>query len=81
VKSKFLAKVRVRPGAKRERVTAVDDAGAGFSLSVELKAPAQDGKANAALIKLLSRHFSVPQAAIRIKRGAASRHKIVEVVG
>lgn len=73
-----LIKVLVKAGSKADRVTLVqgDDQN---SLLVELKAQAQDGKANAALIRLLAKHFGVTQAAIAIKRGATSRHKFIEV--
>lgn len=71
--------VKVRAGAKQDRLTPMETAGSMPLFVVELKASARDGKANAALIKLLSRHFGVPQAAIAIKRGATSRQKIIEV--
>ncbi len=69
--------VAVRPNARRPRV----EAGPGGTLRVAVAAPAQEGRANAALIDLLAKHFDVPRTKIRILRGASSRHKIVEVGG
>ena len=43
---------------------------------VELKAPAKKGKANTALVKLLSKHFG---RGVRIVGGLTSRDKIVEI--
>jgi uncharacterized protein (TIGR00251 family) len=43
---------------------------------VTLKAPARKGKANAALVKLLSKHFG---RHVKIMRGLTSKYKVVEV--
>lgn len=74
-----LIEVRVKAGSKRDHIAVAEGPRDAPSFLVELKAPAQDGKANAALIRLLARHFGVTQASIRIKRGATSRRKLVEV--
>jgi hypothetical protein len=71
--------VRVKPGSKRDHITESEGPAGSPLLTVELKAQAEGGKANAALVKLLARHFGVSQAAIRIKRGGASRLKLLEV--
>lgn len=71
--------VRVKPGSKRDRVTVTPGSSDRSLLVVELKAQAQDGKANAALIRLLARHFGVVQAAITIKRGVTSSRKLIKV--
>lgn len=46
---------------------------------VAVREPAQDGKANRALIELLSDHFRIAKSAIKIVRGLHSRHKLIEV--
>lgn len=48
-------------------------------LSVKLTAAPTDGKANEALMKLLSKELGVPKSAIVIKSGQASRHKILVI--
>jgi uncharacterized protein YggU (UPF0235/DUF167 family) len=40
-----------------------------------------DGKANEAMIKLLSRAIDVPKSSISVRRGLTSRSKLVEIAG
>jgi uncharacterized protein len=44
-------------------------------------APPERGRANAALVALLSEMLGVPRSAVRIVAGHAARRKIVEVDG
>ena len=67
--------VFVKPGSSQEKIV---ESAAG-ELTVYLHASAHDGEANAALIKLLSKHFHVPKTSITIVRGAHSRHKVIEI--
>ncbi len=48
-------------------------------LKVKLTAPPVDGKANEALLKLLSQHFRVAKNKLRIIQGEKGRKKIVEI--
>jgi len=66
--------VSVKPGAKAEKVTA-----SGTNLSVSVKAPPREGKANEAVIASLAAHFKVAQSAISIISGHAAREKVVEI--
>jgi uncharacterized protein YggU (UPF0235/DUF167 family) len=50
-------------------------------LRVRLTAPPAEGAANDALIKLLARALGVPRSRVKVARGAASRNKLVEVLG
>ena len=43
------------------------------------KAPAIEGRANAAAIKLLAKYFGVSQSAVKLVRGARAKHKVFEV--
>lgn len=43
------------------------------------KAPAIEGRANEAAIKLLAKYFGVPQSGVRLVRGAASKHKVFNI--
>ncbi|WP_339376756.1 DUF167 domain-containing protein [Chlorogloea sp. CCALA 695] len=47
------------------------------SLTISLKSPPVDGKANTELIKLLAKKFAVPKSRITIKLGLSSRQKLV----
>ena len=49
------------------------------SLTVHLKSPPVDGKANAELIQLLAKTSAVPKSAIRIKTGASAKSKLVKI--
>ena len=53
----------------------------GGALVVRLAAPPVDGAANAELVATLAGVLSVPARDVRVVRGAASRHKVVEVSG
>jgi len=49
------------------------------SLKVRLTAAPVDGKANDALIKILSDHFKTAKSKIKIVRGLTSKNKVVEI--
>lgn len=67
--------VRVKPNARED---SVEEAGQGVFI-VRVKAPAREGKANAAVVKLLGAYFDVPKSSIVVRSGQGSRNKIVEI--
>jgi uncharacterized protein len=69
-------KVRVTPNARTNAVAAC-----GEEVRLKIRAPAVEGKANAALIEYLSELTGVPRSKIRIKIGEKGRTKIIEVDG
>ncbi len=68
-------RVHVKTNAGTESVVLREDG----SLSVSVKAPAREGKANARLEKVIAKHFRVAPSLIRIVSGASSRRKVVDV--
>ncbi|MEI2581226.1 DUF167 domain-containing protein [Scytonema sp. PRP1] len=68
-------KVKVKPNSKVQKIEEQADG----SLSVHLKSPPVDGKANEELIKLLAEKFDVPKSHITIKSGLSSRQKLVQI--
>ncbi|HIK05639.1 MAG TPA: DUF167 domain-containing protein [Trichormus sp. M33_DOE_039] len=68
-------KVKVKPNSKQQKIEEQADG----SLTVYLKSPPVDGKANEELIKLLADEFEVPKSHIRIKSGLSSRQKLIEI--
>ncbi len=46
-----------------------------------MRAPAEAGKANAALVALLAKELDVPRSSVAIMSGAKARLKIVSVQG
>jgi uncharacterized protein len=65
----------VKPRARKESISKVSET----EYEAHVRAPAQDGKANQALIALLSEHFSVPRSAIKLVHGEFARKKLVEI--
>ncbi len=67
--------VKVKPGARQEKVEKVSDK----EYILWVRSPAQEGKANDAVIKLLSAFFDLPKSRISIIRGHKTRNKIVAI--
>ncbi|OLP19747.1 hypothetical protein BST81_04225 [Leptolyngbya sp. 'hensonii'] len=67
--------VKVKPNSKAQKIIEEVDG----SLTIHLKSPPVDGKANEELIKLLAQKFQVPKSGVRIQTGLSSRNKLVEI--
>jgi len=67
--------VRVVPRAKKDEVIVAADG----ALRVRVTAAPVDGRANAAVCRLLAKHFGVRRSAVSIVSGESGRTKIVEV--
>jgi len=68
--------VRAQPRARRTALTC-----SGGALKAQVTAPAEDGKANAAVIELLSAAWKLPKSAIAVTRGTTSRDKVLGIAG
>lgn len=78
----MLISVRVVPRSRKNSVEWDGDGeGEERRLRVRLMASPVDGAANEALVALLAERLGVPKRQVVIVRGAASRLKVVEVVG
>ena len=66
-----------QPGAKQTKVVGVHDG----CLKISIQAPAQENKANQALISWLSKQLKVQQKQIQLVSGQNSRVKRVEIWG
>jgi uncharacterized protein (TIGR00251 family) len=69
--------LRVSPGAARSAV--VGRHGAGWK--VRVAAPPEDGKANDAVVRLLSDTLALPARDVQIVSGRSSRDKIIALEG
>lgn len=69
--------VRVRPHAARSKFVDVLQDG---SIKLDIAAPAEDGKGNAALCRFLGELFGVPASNIKILSGKAARLKLVRII-
>ena len=67
--------IKVKPNSQQQKIIEEADG----SLSISLKSPPVDGKANEELIKLLAKKFFIPKSRIRIKLGLSSRQKLVTI--
>jgi uncharacterized protein (TIGR00251 family) len=69
--------LRVSPGAARAGVVGRH----GSAWKVRVAAPPEDGKANAAVIRLLAETLGIPARDLEIVSGHASRDKTVALAG
>jgi len=69
--------LRAQPRARRS-VLACSQQG---TLKAAVTAPAEDGKANRAVIELLAAEWRLPKSAFEVMRGAAARDKTVSISG
>lgn len=67
--------IHAQPGAKRTAVVGIH----GDRLKIALASPPVDGKANAMLIKYLSKELGVSKSSIHLLSGDTSREKRIEV--
>jgi hypothetical protein len=68
-----ILRVHLQPGARSEGAGGVH----GDALKISVRAPAQGGRANQALLVLLARRLGVPLASLSLVSGWASRDKRV----
>lgn len=69
--------VRVQPRSSQPGIAGLH----GDALKVRVGAAPVDGAANEAVVDVLADAFGIPRRAITIVSGAASRSKVVEVLG
>ncbi|MDO8185957.1 DUF167 domain-containing protein [Conexibacter sp. JD483] len=69
--------VRLQPRAKRNEVVGTRDG----VLLVRVTAPPVDGKANAALCKLLAKELRVAPSTVAVIRGSSARDKLLRIDG
>ncbi len=71
----LLLKVRAVPGSSRDRVLGVH----GDALRISVRAPPLRGKANAALVEVISSWLGIHRTAVSIHGGGASRDKWIRI--
>jgi len=67
--------VKVKANSKVKKVEKVSE----NEFVLRVKAPAKEGKANAAAIELLSEYFDTPKSRITIIKGQTSTVKIIDL--
>ena len=73
-----LVTVKVTPRARHE---GIEPAGQDAALRVRVTEAPESGKANAAVLALLARHWRVPKSALEIRGGGTGRIKRILVRG
>ncbi len=53
----------------------------GAAIKIKLRAPAVEGKANAALRSFLAEELKIPERSIALERGQKSRDKLIRIEG
>ena len=66
--------VKVTPGAREEAVVLTDD-----SVLVKVRAPADKGAANAAVVQVVARALDLAPSRVTLLRGGTSRSKLLQV--
>jgi uncharacterized protein (TIGR00251 family) len=67
--------VKIQPKSSKEAVEQFADG----SYKIFVHSPPTDGKANAAVVEVLAKHFKVAKSSVKIVSGEKSRSKIVEI--
>jgi uncharacterized protein len=74
--------LRVTPRGGRDAIDGIDRLSDGrVVLKVRVRAIADDGEANRAVLKLLAEQLHMPKASLRIASGTTARLKQVEILG
>lgn len=75
-------RIRLTPKAARDRVDGLAlEADGSHVLKISVTTVPEDGKANLALIKFLSKAWKVPKSSIELVQGATDRRKVLEISG
>jgi uncharacterized protein (TIGR00251 family) len=77
-----LATIRLAPKSSADRIRGIErEADGSAILKVTVTVAPEAGKANAALIKLLSKAWKLPKTSLSVVSGTTSRRKVVLVSG
>ena len=74
-------RVRLTPRARGDAIVAWEEGSGEPVLRVRVSAPALEGRANRALVRLLAKALTVPSRDVAVVQGATSRDKLIEVRG
>lgn len=67
--------VTVKPGKREDKIEKIDSS----HYVVHTKVGPIEGRANTAVISLLSKYFAIPKSLITLKSGLKSRTKVIEI--
>jgi uncharacterized protein len=73
--------VRLTPKSSRDEIVGIEDFGGDAVLKARVRALPENGRANAALEKLIARWLKVPPSLVSVTQGGKSRQKQVMIEG
>lgn len=73
----WTVRVKAVPGSSRNRIQGA----LGEHLKIQVAAPPEGGKANAAIRELLGDHFGVSSSSVELQSGGASHRKVFRIAG
>jgi uncharacterized protein (TIGR00251 family) len=73
--------IRLTPKSARDEIVGVETFDDEVVLKARVRALPEDGRANAALAKLVAHWLNLPQSAVKVARGGKSRLKQVLIEG
>ncbi|HLS78358.1 MAG TPA: DUF167 domain-containing protein [Nocardia sp.] len=71
-----VVRATIKPNSRKGPLVETAEDG---TLTLYVRAPAVEGKANKAAVELLAEHFGVARSSVRLTGGATSRHKRFEI--
>ena len=77
--SKMKIRCKIKPNSKKGNLIQKSQDKNGEFFEIFIREPAIEGKANLAVIKLLSEEFGVSKSKVSLKTGVKSRFKIFEI--
>ena len=76
-----MLKVRLTPKSSRDAIEGLDSFGGETVLKARVRALPEQGRANAALVKLIAAWLDVPARSVSVAQGTKSRVKQVAIEG
>jgi uncharacterized protein (TIGR00251 family) len=67
--------IKAKPGSNLEKVEKIDE----HNYVISVREPAMEGKANAAIIKVLASHFDIAPSLVEILSGHMAKIKVIEI--
>ena len=80
-KQGLLVTARVSPKASRTAIQGIMPTPEGEALKIAVTAPADKGKANAAVTALLAKTFGVAKSSVAVVAGETDRRKTLRILG
>lgn len=78
---KLRVRVRLTPKSSRDEISGLEETAEGPAVKARVRAVPEDGKANAALVRLFAEWLGVPKSTVELAAGSKSRCKTLLVAG